>query len=231
MRNSRNAKRRKARSGRARKPQRSKIDGSPAEEAVKQCLKDGSTLREASGTFRDITGENISLDSVSRYARRFRQNTEELFQLESIVDKLVDQAGSPIGLDAAALARRLLVIRALEAVEQLPDGSMHELSAERLSMIISRLERSRSVADRTLYMGTKSYTHAREDILAELDEVMRGHPDLMEKNRIVVDQSHENALAKKEGRAPRRLDDELYKRNSPGPGQPPAEENPESGKI
>ena len=174
MRNSRNAKRRKARSCRARKPQRSKIDGSPAKEAVKQCLKDGGTLREASGTFRAITGENISLDSMSRYARRFRQNTEELFELELIVDKIVDRAGSPIGLDAAALARRLLVIRALEAVDRLPAGSMHELSAERLSMIISRLERSRSVAERTLYIGSKCYSYAREDILAQLAEELRG---------------------------------------------------------
>ena len=51
---------------------------------------------------------------------------------------------------------------------------MHELSAERLSMIISRLERSRSVAERTLYMGSKCYSYAREDILAQLDEELRG---------------------------------------------------------
>ena len=53
----------------------------------------------------------------------------------------------------------------------------------------------------------------------------------MEKNRIVAEQAHENTIAKKEGRVPRQLDDELYERNSPGPGQTPAEENPETRKM
>ena len=199
-------KRQKTGPGRARKPRRGKIAGSPAEEAVNQCLQDEGTLEEASGIFRDITGENVSLDAMSRYARRFRQNTESLLQIELLVDKLVDRAEAPLGQDAAALARRLLIVRALEAVEQLPDDSMHELSAERLSMLISRLERSRSVAERTAYLGTKSFDLAREAILSELEEEMYGHPELTERIREVMEQAYENALARDEGRPPERLD-------------------------
>ena len=178
-----------------RKRRKSKVEGAPGQKAVDKRLREGGTLEEACGILRDNEGISVSTNTMGRYARRLRSNAQDLQKLEMLVGEIVDQSEAPLGRDTAALARRLLLARALDAVDQLPDDSLEGLSAERLSMFVSRLERTAVMVERFRLSASKAYDHAWADILKRLDEEWRDHPDLLLKVRKMAEDAYEAAQA------------------------------------
>jgi hypothetical protein len=187
------AEKKRGRDKRRRKRRKSKIAEAPGQEAVDKCLQEGGTLEEASRILKDNDGFSVSTSAMSRYARRLRANSEELRKLEMLVAEIVDRAETPLGRDTAALARRLLLARALDAVDRLPDESLEGLSAERLSLFVSRLERTAAMVERVRLARTKAYGRAWEDILDRFDEELREHPDLLMQVREVAAEAYEAA--------------------------------------
>ena len=75
-----------------RKPRPNKVERSGAKDAVNEVLLNGGTLKEASGKFRDITGESINIDSLGRHWLRIRYHYAKLEKLEVLVDHLLSRA-------------------------------------------------------------------------------------------------------------------------------------------
>ncbi len=181
-----------------RKRRKGKVEGAPGQGAVDECLQDGGSLSEACGILRNTAGISVGTNAMSRYARRLRANSEELRKLEMLVAEIVDKSEAPLGRDTAALARRLLLARALDAVDQLPDESLEGLSAERLSLFVSRLERTAAMVERVRIARGEAYDRAREGIFDQLEEELREHPDLVMRIREAAADIYEAAERKAE---------------------------------
>ncbi len=184
-----------------RKRRKNKIEGTPGREAVDECLQDGGSLSEACGILRDNEGYSVSKNAMSRYARNLRAESAELRKLELLVAEIVESAEAPLGRDTAALARRLLLARALDAVRRLPDDSLEDISAERLSLFVSRLERTAAMVERVRLARTKAYDRARDDIFQRIEDELREHPDLLMSLREVMEEIFEAAARKAEAYA------------------------------
>ena len=184
-----------------RKRRKSKIAGTPGREAVDECLLEGGSLDEACGILRDTAGVSVGTNAMSRYARNLRANSEEFRRLELIVAEIVESAEAPLGRDTAALARRLLLARALDAVHRLPDDSLEALSAERLSLFVSRLERTAAMVERVRLARTKAYDRAKEHIFQQVEDELREHPDLLTRLREVMEEIFAAAARKAEAYA------------------------------
>ncbi len=176
---------------RRRKRLKNKVERSQAADAVTECLMEGGTLREASEVFRRITGETISLDTLSRHFHSIMARAEHARMLDLLAHKIVDRAGGPPGWNTVALARQILQALALEATAELPDDAFEDLSAERLSLIIARLERSAALAERVRLEAHHLIFETRKDILEEIREMLQDHPELEMKVREVIEKKWE----------------------------------------
>ncbi|MEE9255828.1 MAG: hypothetical protein V3V56_01520 [bacterium] len=184
-----------------RKRRKNKIEGAPGQEGVDKCLQEGGSLREACGILRDTAGYSVGTNAMARYARNLRAESAELRKLELLVAEIVESAEAPLGRDTAALARRLLLARALDAVRRLPDDSLEDISAERLSLFVSRLERTAAMVERVRLARTKAYDRARDDIFQRIEDELREHPELLMRLREVMEEIYEAAARKAEAHA------------------------------
>ena len=130
-----------------RKPRRGTIRGSAAEPQVRECLENGGTLKEASTILNDNNGYSPSLMAISRYRQSVQEEAEQARELEAAVSAVMRHEDVSPGCDLAVLARKALLVRALHAIQRLPEDAIEGRSLDRLSLIVSRLERSGVMTD------------------------------------------------------------------------------------
>ena len=162
-----------------RKPRPGKIRGSAAETKARECLENGGTLAEASRIVADNTGHFPSPSAMSRYWRSVRAEADEVRRMSEWAGFLVrDKEGFP-GCDLTILARKLLMFRAMEAVRQLPEDAFETMSADRLSLVLSRLERAAAMTDHNRMKSTDHYLLARTKMAGEWEDLLRAKPELL----------------------------------------------------
>lgn len=132
----------------SRKRRAGKIAGSKAEGAVKECLLNGGTLTEASRIITDIEGKNVSKESVSRYYHRLVEAAERAQMTESLARALAGGTAPASGRNVAGAARRMLLVRAVEAAAALAPEAMEKLPPDRLALLVCSLGRAEADADR-----------------------------------------------------------------------------------
>ncbi len=159
----------------------SKIERSGAEEDVNEVLLRGGTLKEASGKFREITGENISLDAMSRHWFRIRYHYAKLEKLEVLVDHLLNRAAGLPEKEPGDLAREALLAMAVEATDNLSAEAISALPPEQLSLLVARLERAKTQKDRVRLDYIQTAMAARKEIVDEMVEEIRANPGMREK--------------------------------------------------
>ena len=160
---------------RKRKQRPGKIRGSKAEPRVRACLLGGGSLREASSLFTGITGEKISLNAMSHHHHAIRMRARQVLEMETLAQKLAGQAG---GADISALARRMLQAQALDAVAELDDFAFEGLPAERLSLVVARLERAAAVSEHARLRQAEVEERARRKLMEKLERGLRGRPEI-----------------------------------------------------
>ncbi|MBI3024503.1 MAG: hypothetical protein HYY66_02270, partial [Candidatus Tectomicrobia bacterium] len=158
-----------------RKRPRDKVERSPAAGAVDECLLKGGSLREASGVFRDVTGEKISLDSMSRHYYAIRARARRLRELELLAGKLAGGAG---GGEVSSLAVRMTQAHALEAVAELDDYAFADLPPERLSQVVARLARADAQQESLRLRRENLEARARSRALGELEAALKRRPEV-----------------------------------------------------
>lgn len=183
----------------------SKIRRHGAEEAVNPVLLAGGTLQEGCEAFEKFTGEHIGKSSISRHNQRLRAAGERMKNAEMLIDRILENEGYYKGCDpgekVAALARRMLLTQAIEAVADIPPEEMAKLPPDKLAQMISRLEYSRISSERLRLQFNMAFEGAREAILTKLEEEMRGHPELFKRVAEHADAAFQKALVQAEGRA------------------------------
>ena len=204
---------RRGKDRRKRKRRPGKIRGSAAEPQVRECLERGGTLKEASEVFKESTGESVSLDALSRYCREVRAEAEQVREVGHQVAAMVREEDDFPGCYVTVLARKLLMFRAMEAVRQLPEESFEGLSADRLSLIISRLEREGALTDRNRVGANDLYAVARGHVLKEGREEFDGNLDLREQFNVIW----EERRRRKEGKSPRKVEVVVREYGEEGP--------------
>jgi putative heme iron utilization protein len=75
---------------------------------------------------------------LSRYARAVRAEEEGYHKLRVLSEALAREPGYRL----RGIARRMLQAQMLDAVAALPDLALDGVSAERLSLVLARLERT-----------------------------------------------------------------------------------------
>lgn len=163
-----------------RKPRPNKIERSGAADEVNEVLLNGGTLKEASGQFRDITGETISLDAVSRHWMRARYHYGKLEKLETLVDYLLNRAAGLPDQEPGDLAREALLALAVEAVEGLSAEAIGSMAPGELSLLISRLDRAKTQKDRVRLDYIRTAMRAQKAIFNEMVEEICANPGLRE---------------------------------------------------
>ena len=170
---------RRGKDRRKRKRRPGKIRGSAAEPQVRECLERGGTLKEASEVFKESTGESVSLDALSRYCREVRAEAEQVREVGHQVAAMVREEDDFPGCYVTVLARKLLMFRAMEAVRQLPEDAFETMSADRLSLVLSRLERAAAMTDHNRMKSTDHYLLARTKMAGEWEDLLRAKPELL----------------------------------------------------
>ena len=178
----------RGRDRRRRKRRPGTIRGTAGEPLARECLENGGTLQEASRVIADNAGYFPSSSAMSRYWQSVRAEAEQVRQLGLWAAALVRDENAYPGCDLTVLARKLFMFRALEAVRKLPEDAFEEVSADRLSLILSRLERSAAQTDHNRVESTDYYLLARDRMMAEWTEILYGKPELQAKLREAVDE-------------------------------------------
>jgi hypothetical protein len=156
---------------------------------------------------------------MSRYWKKVRAEGEEVRRMTEWASFLVrDKDGYP-GCDLTILARKLYVFRAMEAVRRLADDAFEGMSADRLSLVLSRLERAASMTDHNRLKSTDYYLLARTKMAEEWKELLRGKPELLAKLQEAVD----------EDRTKRRRENPSMGEDGPEEGGGAAPETPQPG--
>jgi len=183
---------------------RSKIARYGAEEVVNPILLGGGTLAEARDAFHEFTGEPIGLASMSRHNQRLFAAADKMKSLEVMVDRLLEHEGYYEGSDpgekAAALARRMMLTLAVEAVADIPPETMKKMPPDKLAQMITRLEKSRISGERLRLQYNAAFEKAKEAILTKLEEEMRGRPELREQVADLAEAAYRDAIDEAEGR-------------------------------
>ncbi len=170
---------------RGRKHPPGKIERAGAEAAVNEVLMNGGTLKEACGRFREFTGETVSLDSMSRYRMRLYEHYAKMEKLDVLVDRLLDRAAEAPGKDPAALTREMLLALAMEAAEAITPEAMAALSPGELSLLLARLERTRTARDLVRLGYIRTALAAKRQILKDSDEEVARDPGLARESELV----------------------------------------------
>lgn len=175
-----------------------------AEEVVNPVLLSGGTQQEACEAFEKFTGEPISRFAISRHNGHLQLAAEKMRNLELLVDKMLEHEGYYEGADpgekAAALARRMLLARAVEAAADIPPEMMRKMPPDKLAQMIARLESSRISGERLRLQYNKAFDTAKEAILEKLEEEMHGHPKLLEEVAQLAEKAFGEAVNEVEGR-------------------------------
>ncbi len=174
-----------------RKPRPNKVERSGAEDEVNEVLLNGGTLKEASGTFRDITGESISLDSMGRHWLRIRYNYAKLEKLEVLVDHLLSRAAGWPEEDPGELARGMLLALAVEAADNLSAEAISALPPGELSLLITRLERAKSQKERVRLGYIQTAMAAQKDIIKRMGEEVVANPGMREEMAAMDEEEEE----------------------------------------
>ncbi|MEE9276517.1 MAG: hypothetical protein V3V62_14525 [bacterium] len=136
-----------------------------------------------------------------------RGGIEKMRRIEDLVNRLLwrlgggDDAGQTRGAPDSgadsesrmtALARRVLLTKAVEAAVDLSGDAMKALSPDQLARMISRFEETRIASDRLRLQWTKGVEAAKEAIIERLEEELREQPELMASIRGVIDSAAGN---------------------------------------
>ncbi len=181
-----------------RKPRPNKVERSGAEDEVNEVLLDGGTLKEASGKFRDITGESISLDSMGRHWLRIRYNYAKLEKLEVLVDHLLNRAAGQPEDDPGELVREALLALAVEAADNLSAEAVSALPPGELSLLIARLEHAKTQKERVRLGYIQTAMAAQKDIIKRMGEEVNANPGMQEEMEAMDEEAEEK---EREGRA------------------------------
>ena len=163
-----------------RKPRPNKVERSGAADEVNEVLLGGGTLKEASGKFRDITGESISLDSMGRHWLRIRYNYAKLEKLEVLVDHLLTRAAGWPEEDPGELAREMLLALAAEAADNLSAEAISALPPVELSLLIVRLEHAKSLKERVRLGYIQTAMAAQKEIVDRMADEVVANPGMQE---------------------------------------------------
>lgn len=183
-----------------RKPRPNKIERSGAADEVNEVLLNGGTLEEASGIFRDITGENISLDSMGRHWFRIRYHYAKLEKLEVLVDHLLNRAAGQPEDEPAELAREALLALAVEATDNLSAEAVSALPPGELSLLIARLERAKTQKERVRLEYIRTAMAKQKEIVKEMAEEVRANPGMREE--MIAMEEKETEAAQREEKKP-----------------------------
>ena len=178
---------------------RRKIARYGAEEVVNPILLSGGTLDEACAAFEDFTGKTIGRTAICKHNQRLFAAADKMKSLELLVDKMLEHDGYYEGADpgekAAALARRMLLARAVEAAADIPPEVMKKMPPDKLAQMIARLENARISGERLRLQYNKALDTAKEAILEKLEEEMRAHPKLLEEVAQLAEKAFEEVVS------------------------------------
>jgi hypothetical protein len=174
-----------------RKPRPNKVERSGAADEVNEVLVNGGTLKEASGKFRDITGESISLDSMGRHWLRIRYNYAKLEKLEVLVDHLLSRAAGWPAEDSGELAREALLALAVEAADNLSPEAISALPPDQLSLLIARLERAKSQKERVRLGYIQTAMAAQKEIVKRMADEVVANPGMREEMEVMDREDNE----------------------------------------
>lgn len=189
----------------------SKIERAGAGEAVGEVLMGGATLEEACGKFREIAGEPLSINSMSRYRKRLFEHTAKMEKLDILVDRLLDRASEAPSSDPSAMVREMMLALAIEAADTITPEAMAAMPPGELSLLVARLERSRSARDMVRLGYIQAAMAAKRRILREMAEEIAHNPmqlkDIRQSNKEVdalneAEEEELKAAAKRGGQSP-----------------------------
>lgn len=176
----------------------SKIERAGAEEAVTVVLMGGGTLEEACGRFREIAGEPLSINSMSRYRKRLFEHTAKMEKLDILVDRLLDRASEAPSSDPSAMVREMMLALAIEAADTIIPEAMAAMPPGELSLLVARLERTRSARDRVRLGYIQAAMAAKRGILREMAEEVAHNPMQLQEMRRVSREEDEQIAEEEE---------------------------------
>jgi len=156
-------------------------------------------IKEGGQAMESATGEKLSDLSPQERNRRLKEAFQKTRRIESAVEKIIESVETledavvDPGEAVAYLARRMLLARAIEAVAGVREGAMEGFGPEQLAQMILRLENSRIAGDKLRLSYERSYVQARRDVLEEIRELLKDHPELYAKIcRIVLPEGEDS---------------------------------------
>lgn len=170
-----------------RRGRRSKVEKFGAEKIVDPLLVEGKSYREVADAFEKATGEPLSISSVVTRNNRLLEGIRKTRRVEAMVDELIEEVmaydgeGRDPGEKVAAVARRMLMTQAVEAVSQMGKESFENLTPEKLAQMVNGLERSRISAEKLKLEYQDGFAAAKMAIVKEVRESFRAHPEVMDK--------------------------------------------------
>jgi hypothetical protein len=176
----------------------SKIERAGAGEAVGEVLMGGTTLEEACGKFREIAGEPLSINSMSRYRKRLFEHTAKMEKLDILVDRLLDRASEAPSSDPSAMVREMMLALAIEAADTIIPEAMAAMPPGELSLLVARLERTRSARDRVRLGYIQAAMAAKRGILREMAEEVAHNPMQLQEMRRVSREEDEQIAEEEE---------------------------------
>ena len=168
---------------------RTKVERCGAQSVVDPILRSGGSVQKGQEAF---TGESISHKSMARHNRLLQASIEKTRKIEHLVDKVCEMAGEydpdvcDPGEAIAAMARRMLLVQAVEAVAEIPPEAVQSLSPDKLAQMISRLEYARIAGERLRMQYERGFGAAKRAILKALEAELRERPDLLAQVREVA---------------------------------------------
>lgn len=170
----------------------SRIQELGIEELVDRRLEQGVPYEQICKEVKEQTGEDISLSAIWRWNNRLRRATERMRRVHDLAERVVAEAKEQ-NLDMARFAGDLLLPRAIEAVADLTDAEMGEMTPKDLSLIIKRLSDAGVSRGHLRNRVEKGVREAKDAILAELEKELKGEPELLARMREKAEAAAANA--------------------------------------
>lgn len=144
---------------------------------IDQMLADGYVYDDIVEAVRDA-GEYISKSALQRYHNSFEQVAERITKTREQMKVLIDAVRDQPGTDLAEAANQVMMQGLLTRIATAGD-EFDGLELEKVGRLVATLERSAVAREKLKLQYDKAITIARDQIIGELKEVLRGQPEIL----------------------------------------------------
>lgn len=144
---------------------------------IDKMLADGYIYDDIVAAVKDA-GERISKSALQRYHNSFEQVAERITKTREQMKVLIDAVRDQPGTDLAEAANQVMMQGLLTRIATAGD-EFDELGLEKAGRLVATLERSAVAREKLKLQYDRAITIARDQILGELKESLRGQPEIL----------------------------------------------------